>query len=291
VTGDCLPFLAPIVAHPHWQLQVTAGFRSCEGGTISNTFTFDADGTVTWEQPGALTRRLSLDTGELDRIRTLDRLDCVRPYRRMNEAWFMVGLPTPVRAAHRTFTWQQSAYLPAHSSMGTELGDITTNLMDDYFARRATELGPIDLQLAATNHDEWLKRASGYTVRVHANRITVKRGARLLYAASVVTSDLVDLVDWRLGSTALDPEATDVRGTLTAQGRSLPLALAHDDVREHWFGFADVWDGVDAPRRPGAFVIEAVAAAIGCEWLRSHSNDRELDRERSSCPSRTKPHS
>jgi hypothetical protein len=35
--------------------------------------------------------------------------------------------------------------------MGTELNDITTKLTDDYFARRAAELGPIDVLLTARN--------------------------------------------------------------------------------------------------------------------------------------------
>src|SRR5262245_58772735 len=75
---SCLPFLAPLTAHPRWQLQIAHAFGGCMGDTLVASFSISSDGKVAWSSPGMPDRELELTPAQLATVHGLDRLDCVR---------------------------------------------------------------------------------------------------------------------------------------------------------------------------------------------------------------------
>jgi len=70
----CVPFLAPLVAHPRWQLQIARAHSGCMGEWLVGTFSVSSDGKVGWSRPGMADRELELSPEQLATVRGLDRL-------------------------------------------------------------------------------------------------------------------------------------------------------------------------------------------------------------------------
>src|SRR5262245_26054024 len=66
--APCLPFLAPILARPSWQLQIVDGVTSCLGEVIHASLEIDHTGLAAWMEPGMPERRTWLTPDELHAI-------------------------------------------------------------------------------------------------------------------------------------------------------------------------------------------------------------------------------
>src|SRR5512138_1483886 len=73
----CLPFYAPLLEHPHWEIQIVRGASSCTTDGLRDSFTVDGRGRVTWWRAKRPLRELELTPAEMAQLRTIDDLDCV----------------------------------------------------------------------------------------------------------------------------------------------------------------------------------------------------------------------
>ncbi|HWO25186.1 MAG TPA: hypothetical protein VNO30_40885 [Kofleriaceae bacterium] len=212
----CLPFLAPILAHPNWQLRITDFISHCTGEDIVGDFTIASTGEVTWSAPGVPVRHLALSGEQLALVRRLDQLSCVelqsdRHWSYATE-WLSIGLDL---GQHDPYTAARIAPL---SDLGRAVTAMLADLTAQYRVPRREAIGSIELQLATT------RPGPVYRVRIAGDRLTVKRGRKLLVDEEVESDMRVDLVDVAL---ARQPaSAHDLEGVLLMHGRSLPIALA-----------------------------------------------------------------
>jgi hypothetical protein len=209
----CLPFLAPILAHPRWQLRITTHHADCFA-QIEGDFTIASTGDVTWTKPGWPVRHLALSGEQLALVQRLDQLSCVELQRQRSElAWLTIGLD--LGAADD----DAGARIQVASTLGRAVTAMLDELTEQYRGPQREAISAMDLQLATT--------APGaiYRVRLHGGRLTVKHGRKLLLDKPVEPDLLVDLVDAALERPPADPDP-DVKGVLRLHGRSVPVALA-----------------------------------------------------------------
>ena len=209
----CLPFLAPILAHPRWQFRITTHRAGCFG-EIDGDFTIASTGDVTWARPGWPVRHLALSSEQLALVRRLDQLSCVELQRDRSElAWLTIGLD--LGAA--------DDYAGARIQVASTLGRTVTAMLDEVAAQyrgwRREAIASMDLRLATT------APGAVYRVRINGGRLTVKHGRSLLLDKPIEPDLLVDLVDAVLERPPADPDP-DVKGVLRLHGRSVPIAHA-----------------------------------------------------------------
>jgi hypothetical protein len=208
----CLPFLAPILKHPNWQLRITSAYSTCFGAEATGDFTIASTGEVTWTRPGWPVRHLALSSEQLALVRRLDQLSCIQLQRDVGDLdWLLIGLDLG----------KFDEYGGARISAASTLGRAVTAMLDDLTTRyrqpRHEAVGSMDLRLATT------EPGAVYRVRVTGGRLTVKRGRKLLVDEPVDPDLLLDLVDAALERRTVDEP--DVKGVLLMHGRSVPVAL------------------------------------------------------------------
>lgn len=208
----CLPFLAPILEYPGWQLRITRGVSGCFGDVVHESFAIASTGDVTWTSPGLPARRLALSSEQLALVRRLDRLSCVTLQPREGESgWVSIGLDL---GRHQEYG---GARISPASTLGRTVTAMLDELMAQYRGPRREAIGSMDLRLATT------ERNPRYRVRVSGGRLTVERGRKLLVDEPVEPDLLVDLVDAALEPREVD--APEARGVLLLHGRSVPVSL------------------------------------------------------------------
>jgi hypothetical protein len=215
--NTCLPFLAPILQHPNWQLRITQGVSHCMGDDIRGDFAIASTGEVTWTRPGWPVRHLALSSEQLALVRRLDQMSCVQPQSddRWSYAvdWLSIGLDLG----------KHDRYAAAAISPGSTLGRAVTAMLDDLVAQyrkpRLALLGSFDLRLQTT------EPGAVYTVRVTGGRLTAKRGRKLLFEEPVDPELLIDLVDAALERRPIDEPF--VKGVLLIDGASVPVNLPY----------------------------------------------------------------
>jgi hypothetical protein len=237
--GTCLPFWAPLMAYPHWQFQIAHGASGCLGDVIFGSLAISDDGTVEWTQRGMPVRYLALTGDELERVRHLDRVDCVLTRTDPYDTWFRIGLGGETTA-------RDGALISPSSSMGEELMKLFDDVIGRYRQSRLELLGAIDVRLAASGEEDWSPRTAVYKVRVTNQRVTVMRGRKQLYDEAVDPNDLVDLFDRAVADRerVVENSWKVARGTMTAGGVTLPLAFSE-------------WD-----RPEGDFLARAIGSAV-----------------------------
>jgi hypothetical protein len=213
--NTCLPFLAPILQHPSWQLRITDVVSHCTGDDILGDFTIASTGEVTWTKPGWPVRRLALSSEQLALVRRLDQLSCVQlqTERRggYSVEWLSIGLDL---GQHDPYTGAR--IMPA-SMLGRAVTAMLDELTAEYRRPRREAIGSIDLRLATT------EPGAVYRVRIAGERLTVKRGRKLLVDEPVDAELLVDLVDTILERRAV--AAPDLKGVLLMRGGSVPVTV------------------------------------------------------------------
>jgi len=228
----CLEALAPLTAHPHWQVRVAEEWSDCEGSSVPRVLTIDADGGVTWEAPELPTRHLTLTADELARVRGLGLLSCALLDRYRRGAGFVVTYgadPGPARTGYVGFERTEGAHVPESSVAGVVLGEILDAATARYDRARLAELGDVTLDLTAMPlyRDHWSSRAARYRVRLGPGRVfSVRRGRRELASEVVPVREVVDLADWALANPVGLASSSDdlVRGRLVVGGRAIPIA-------------------------------------------------------------------
>ncbi len=212
----CLPFLAPILKHPNWQLRITSGFASCDEGVVTGDFTIASSGDATWTDPGGPVRHLALSSEQLALVRRLDRLSCVELQREGDERyfdnqWLSIGLDLGKRDE------LTGARVPAASVLGRAVTAMLEDLKAQYRRSQREVIRSMDLRLATT------ARGAVYRVRVTGGYLTVKRGSKLLVDDPLNPELLIDLVDAALERRTADKPS--VKGVLLVNGRSVPVTL------------------------------------------------------------------
>jgi len=184
--GGCLPFLQPLIAHPNWQLQLVSASSHCTGTTIHDRYVVDSFGHVAWTRPNMPPRKLELSRAELERIRHLDRLDCVRTEEvNFGEAHYRISLAGLEDG-------DGGAHISQSSTMARELETIFEAAKQRYRTRRLAELGTFTLRLRANpNYSDH----TSYRIDLVGSRLTISHHTRVLHAVDVETNDLVEVVD------------------------------------------------------------------------------------------------
>ena len=219
----CLPFLAPLMAHPNWQIRIARGSSACADDGLQSDFTISASGAVTWTKPGWPVRHLQLSSEQLALVQRLDRLSCVMqrevPAHYLRSHWFSIGVD--FISQERSI---DGARVPLQSDLGQALAPMLDQLVAEYLEPRREVVGSVDLRLATT------ERGVIYRARIADGRLTVSQGRRLLVEEPVAPETLIDLVDAALERRAVaepaEPDVPDVKGTLLMNGWSVPVAVA-----------------------------------------------------------------
>jgi hypothetical protein len=208
----CLPFLAPVLEYPNWQLRISNGVSACSGDVLAGDFTISSTGAVTWSRPGWPVRQLALSSEQLALVRRLDRLSCVRLQPEPTELeWVSIGLDLGKHYEHA------GARVSSASTLGRTVTAMLDGLVEQYRRPRRELMGSFDLRLTTT------EPGAIYGVRITGGRLTVRRGGKLLIDDPVEIDLLIDLVDAALAQPPVgDPDA---RGRLLLAGRSVPVSL------------------------------------------------------------------
>jgi hypothetical protein len=208
----CLPFLAPILQHPSWQLRITRASSTCVSTEIWGDFTIASTGEVTWTRPGWPVRRLTLSDEQRALVQRLDQLSCVELQPTDSEGdWLAIGLDLG------KFQQYAGARIATASALARAITGMLDDLTEQYRRPRREVIGSMDLRLATRRLD------SDYRVRVTGGRLTLKHGRTLLIDEPVEPDLLVDLVDTILERRVV--EEPDVKGVLLMDGWSVPVTL------------------------------------------------------------------
>jgi hypothetical protein len=212
----CLPFLAPITAHPRWQLQVAHGHSGCMGDWLLGSFSIGSDGKVVWSQPRMPDRTLELSPAQLATMRGLDRLDCVRTEPvGYGEEWFRVGIGGGIDATG-------GAQISRHSTLGEALVTLVDELLAQYRAKRLAQFAPITVDLTL----------DGYHLALRGTHVTVTRRGRVWLDRDVDDALVVDLLDAMIDAPSKQRQRDDITalGTFSAAGIAVPLAVTRFDI-------------------------------------------------------------
>ncbi len=222
--GHCVPFLRPLLAHPNWELRISAGTSGCLGDFLHDSFAVHADGTATWSRPGAPVRELALAPDDLDAIRTLDTLSCAatEDERGYYVGWYRIGLGADALL-------QGTPSIPRSSAMAKRLDEIFENMVSMY-QRRILGLGTARAWLTANYYD-----GARYQVELVDHTVRVTHKGRVLAEETLDDAGLVDLIDRARMAPALPPAAPHkgrdedpalARGELHFAGYRYPLAIS-----------------------------------------------------------------
>ena len=242
----CLPFLAPILAHPSWQLRIASGYPSC-GGPPEPTWelTIASSGAVTWTDRRGQVRHLSLSAEQLALVRRLDQLSGVRLQRTDAELqygsehrWLSIGLDLG------KYEPGDGAHVPAASDLGRAIIPMVDELVDRYRDARLPAIGSMELRLATTARG----RGAAYRVRIAGDRLTVKRGGNLLLEQQMGDELRLDLVDAALERRAVD--APSMKGMLYMDGWSVPVQI----VRTGTGPFEEIYRAIELAQENEAWL-------------------------------------
>ena len=231
--AGCAPFIAPLIAHPNWSLQLVDGASGCTGDWIRNTYEVHADASVRWQAEGMPDRVLHLTAPELALITRTNEFPCGRTdpvgY---GFGWMRVAPGGDPRG-------DGAAVLPSSSLAGTMLEAVMQGAIERYRTARLAEIGPFELNLRVK-----IGRAQYRITMDGTGHLVFRRGShemttRILEAAERV--DLFDFLSTRIGAVR-DPESAPVvRGALIAGGVRLPIALTRWEDPQ----FGVLWSTLD----------------------------------------------
>jgi hypothetical protein len=219
---SCVPFLAPLVEHPNWEIQFVSAASGCMGATIHDQYVVKSDGAVVWTLRNMPTRKLELTADEVTRIRTLDRKDCVRTEETgYGEAFYRISLAGIENA-------EGGAHVSRSSTMAAELDAIFEGAKERYRAGRLATLGITELRLHGTARYE---TRPIYRVDIAGSKLTVRHGNRVLVEKVLEAHELVETLD-RLEEPRADIRSA--RGWLRSRGVTQAVALPLDTYGDFW---------------------------------------------------------
>jgi hypothetical protein len=223
----CLPFLAPVIAHRGWTLQIDERVSGCLGTDEIRTFVVNEHGGVVVRERGLRDRELQLTAGELGRLRSLDQRSCVPTEDGgygLHYYELSIG-PSDGQGGARV------AYL---SEIGAALGELLDAAMQRH-ADHVAATQPMRIVLAARRDDDrrgWTRRSAVYRLEVDAGGLlTVHRGRRELYRRQLESRQLADLIDaTHVGAVDWHDDEDDrdyalARGTIMIDRASRELVL------------------------------------------------------------------
>lgn len=209
---SCLPFLAPLTAHPRWQLQIAHAFSDCMGVTLVASFSITSDGKVVWSAPGMPDRELALARAQLATVRGLDALDCVRTEPvGYGEEHFRIGIGGGIGVAG-------GARISRHSTLGEALAQLFEDALAAYYKRRIAAFAPISADVDY----------HGYHLALRGAHLAVRYGRRTWSERDLDDRELGDLLDTMIDGpdTPHEHDGYTGFGTFTASGITVPLAVA-----------------------------------------------------------------
>ncbi len=215
--AGCAPFIAPLLAHPNWSLQIADGTTGCTGDWIRNTYEVRADGSVRWIAETMPARELHLTAPEMALLTRVDDFPCGRTdpvgY---SFGWMHIAPGGDPRG-------RGAAEVPASSLAGTMIEAVMAGAIDRYRAARLAQIGPFEVHLTTK-----IGRTR-YSIDLDATgHLVFHRGKHEMTVRILEPSERVELFDFlgtRIGARR-DPELDPVvGGVLVAAGVRLPIAL------------------------------------------------------------------
>lgn len=216
-SAGCAPFIAPLIAHPNWSLQLVDGASGCTGDSIANTFEVFSDGSVFWQAANMPDRVLHLTGTELALITRANDFPCGSTgYPGYSMAWIRIapGGDPDGRAG---------VALPNSSLAGGMLDAVMRGAIARYNEERLAAIGPFEVHLAG--------RIEGVPLRVAvtpAGHLVVRHGRRVVVDQALEHGELASLFDQLTTRIAVSPEtswAPVLRGTLRAAHVELPVSI------------------------------------------------------------------
>lgn len=212
LAGGCVPFVEPLIAHPRWSLQITAGVSGCSGDTILGSFEVAWDGAVAWKAPDMPERRLTLTSAELAVIEHMNEIDCVRgPTQEYSVSWVRVS-PGGV-----TNTRDGAVVTTPTTQLGVVLDGVMAAAIGRYRAERLAAIGPFEVHLTTGR----------YRINMDGKgHVSVRHGRRELIARDLDEEERVEVFDF-LSRSADPPIAGEddvLRGELVAAGVRVPVS-------------------------------------------------------------------
>lgn len=215
--AGCAPFIAPLVDHPNWSLQLVDGASGCTGDHIVHRYEVFADRSVLWQAESMPNRVLRLTPTELALVLGTNAFPC--------------GRTDPIGYS---FGWMRvapggdpdgrgSAVIPDSSLAGGMLRAVMAGAIARYQAARLAAIGPFEVHLTA--------RAGTVRIRIDVSadgHLVVRRGKRVVSSEALEVAERVELYDYlatRVAAVPVEGEAVTLRGSLTAAGAALPIEL------------------------------------------------------------------
>jgi hypothetical protein len=217
---QCATFVTELVKHPRWSLQVTDEWHAYHA-RVDERYVIRHDGRVAWTAHGMPERMLTLTPPELAQISGLGPLSCEPTEEEEHDPRYY-GL-----------AWGESVdsnrSLPMHSQLGSALRGVLRAAVDRYVARRTRELAPLTIAGDATSGmDKTFNKRTAvlHFVIAPGGTITVRRGDKQVASDWMEPREVIDLADEFVNPRVLDPEDDWIRGTMVANGTTMPFAYS-----------------------------------------------------------------
>ncbi len=232
--AGCAPFIAPLIAHRNWSLQLASGASGCTGDYIPNTYEMHADGSVAWTAIGMPTRMLQLAAPELALITRVNEFPCGRTdpvgY---SYGWMRI-------APGGDPNGQGAAVLPSSSLGGAMVEAVLSGAIERYRTARLADIGAFELHVNAKVDHRRLRVDLDGTGHLVVHRGTHESITRILQPEERV--EAFDFLATRIGAVRDSEYDPIARGSLVITGVRLPVALSQwedQQLRVLWDALAD----------------------------------------------------
>ena len=218
--GACVPFLAELVAHPGWMLQIRERASGCMGTENFDVVAIDAAGHAVIERPGLPMLTTYVTPSELASVRALADLSCLRtsPGYGYGEAFYELGWGTTAAG--------DGAYVSASSEQGEAITQLVATLRlraaEDMFA-----VTPFTLRARFRGVYDETGRTISVTIDA-GGTLTVQHGRKVLVREAMDRIELADLADAIIAGhlTHDDPDFTVfATGSAVIDGERYPIRL------------------------------------------------------------------
>lgn len=220
--AGCVPFIAPLIAHPNWSLQLVDGDSGCTGQHIAHSYEVFWDRSVMWQAEHMPNRVLQLTEAEMALIASTNAFPCGRTdpvgY---SYGWIRVAPGGDPEG-------RGSAVVPESSLAGGMLHAVMAGAVARYQVARLAEIGRFEVHLTAR-----VGKSRVYLDLGADGRLVVRQGKRVLSSDALEVAERVELFDYlatRIGPPPTEGVSAVLRGSLTAAEAVLPIELdrGHD---------------------------------------------------------------
>lgn len=215
--AGCAPFIAPLIAHPNWSLQIADGASGCMGDYIRHTYEVRADGSASWTRINMPARVLHLTAPELALITRSSEFPCGRT----DPVGYSFGWMRIAPGGDPT--GRGAAVVPSSSLAGMMLDAVLTGAVERYRTQRLVEIGAYELHLTG------IYDGRRYRIDMDGTgRLLVRRGKREMMSRLLEPAERVDAFDFlatRIGAVRSSESDVVAHGSLVAAGVRLPIAV------------------------------------------------------------------